>query len=302
MPPLAVRTALAGFAALALAVLAVPAGAQAAPATPPPAGSQTLIRGAHFSPDTGSVDVYLTSLSGGTSRLWLANVGYGDVSPYQRFAPGLYAVSMRPHGAAASTPAALSWTLNAQAGHAYTAAAVGMNRALRGIVLPDDLNPPASGHGLVRVIQAASRAPEAKVAVEHGPVVVGSAAFASSTPYASVPAGNWQVTASSLATPTVQATAAVPIGSGSISSVVVLDSRTEGITIRAVTDAVGAAQTPTGSIDAGGGGTAQVIVDRGGARPPVALLGAVGVGLVGAGSLVLIGRRRRSEPAGSVRP
>ena len=77
--------------------------------------------------DTAAVDVYLSAFSGGTSTLWLSSVSYGDVSHYSPINPGVYAVSMRPHGAAASTPAVLTWTVNIAAGSAYTAAAVGTN-------------------------------------------------------------------------------------------------------------------------------------------------------------------------------
>ena len=157
---LAAAAALLGLAAAALA----PSASATAPA-------YAIVRGAHFSPDTPGVDVYLTSLAGGTSTLWLSGVGYGDVSPYNRLPAGIYAVSMRPHGAAASTPAALSWTLNAQADNAYTAAAVGMNAQLHGIVLHDELNPASAGSGRVRVIQAASRAPQATIQANNGPTV-----------------------------------------------------------------------------------------------------------------------------------
>jgi hypothetical protein len=221
-----------------------------------PAGSDAIVRGAHFSPDTPGVDVYLTAVAGGSVTLWLSGVGYGDVSPYQRFAPGVYAVSMRPHGAAASTPAALSWTLNARAGQAYTAAAVGMNKQLHGIVLRDELTPPGAGHGLVRVIQAASRAPHAAVAAKGGAVVTKSAAFATSTPYTSVPAGNLPVHANSVSKPSLAADASVQVPSGSVSSIVLLDGQAGGLAIRTVADAAGAPITPVGAVPAGGGGTA----------------------------------------------
>src|SRR5437879_10687996 len=92
------------LAALAAATLA----GSVAMIAPPASGSApaALLRGAHFSPDTPGVDVYLTAFSGGTTRLWLSEVGYGDVSGYERIASGPYAGAMRPHGAAASTPAA----------------------------------------------------------------------------------------------------------------------------------------------------------------------------------------------------
>jgi hypothetical protein len=245
-----------------------------------PAAADAFVRGAHFSPDTPGVDVYLTAVAGGSTRLWLSGVGYGDVSPYGRLAAGLYAVSMRAHDASASTPPALSWTLNARAGQAYTAAAVGMNKQLHGIILRDELIPPASGHGRVRVIQAASRAPEASVDAQNGEVVAKSAAFATATPYTTVSAGISPVHARSLSTPSIAAVATVRIASGSISSIVLLDGTDGGITIRSVTDAAGAAITPVGSPPTGGGGTARRPdnVSIGGAL--LTVLAVAGVGLI----------------------
>jgi hypothetical protein len=250
-----------------------------------PAGADAVVRGAHFSPNTPGVDVYLTAVAGGSTQLWLSGVGYGDVSPYRRLAAGLYAVSMRAHGASASTPAALSWTLNARAGQAYTAAAVGMNKQLHGIILRDQLTPPAAGDGRVRVIQAASRAPQASVIAQNGPVVTKSAAFATATPYTTVPAGTWPIHARSLSTPSLAADASVQIASGRVSSIVLLDGAHGGITIRTVTDAAGAAIMPAGSVPAGGGGTAR--------RPDEAWLDGALLGGLALGGVGAIGIRRR---------
>jgi hypothetical protein len=245
-----------------------------------PAGSDAVVRGAHFSPDTPGVDVYLTAVAGGSVKLWLSGVGYGDVSPYQRLTPGFYAVSMRPHGAGASTPAALSWTLNARAGQAYTAAAVGMNKQLHGIVLRDELTPPGAGHGLVRVIQAASRAPHAAVGAVGGIVVTRSAAFATSTPYATVPAGTLSLHANSVATPALATDASVHIASGSVSSVVLLDGQGGGLAIRTVVDAAGASIMPSGAVPAGGGGTASRSNDSWTSAAVLAAVGVTGLGVV----------------------
>jgi Domain of unknown function (DUF4397) len=271
---------LAGIAVLLLAGLGE-TNAVAARETAP-TGSDAIVRGAHFSPDTPGVDVYLTAVAGGSTQLWLSGVGYGDVSPYRRLASGLYAVSMRPHGVAASTPPALSWTLNARAGQAYTAAAVGMNKQLHGIVLRDELTPPGAGQGLVRVIQAASRAPRATITAGNGVVVAKSAAFATSTPYAKVPAGTLPLRASSLSAPSLATTASVPVASGTVSSIVLLDGKAGGLTIRTVMDAAGAANIPAGAVPAGGGGTA--------VRPDTGWTGAWLLGLLvvaGAGAIAL---------------
>ncbi|MDT5126434.1 MAG: hypothetical protein QOH54_2078 [Mycobacterium sp.] len=240
----------AAFIAMAGAPMLTQAGAAAS------AAPNAFVRGAHFSPDTAAVDVYLTAFSGGTSTLWLSDVGYGDVGPYRQVAAGTYAVSMRPHGAPASQKPALTWTLNLKAGAAYTAAAVGKNAQIRGVVVSDTLNPPPAGTGLVRIIQASSEAGHVAVKAEGGPVLTADTAFGSITGYVAVPSGNWTVQAQSSTQPTLSGTLAVSVRSGSISSVVLLDQRGGGLTLRTVLDAAGAAQMPTGSVPAGGGGTA----------------------------------------------
>jgi Domain of unknown function (DUF4397) len=266
---------------IALALLAGP-GAVSSSAAPTglSAGADAVVRGAHFSPDTPGVDVYLTAVAGGSTTLWLSDVGYGDVSPYHRLAAGLYAVSMRAHGLAASTPPALSWTLNARAGQAYTAAAVGMNKELHGIVLLDEPTPPGAGQARVRVIQAASRAPRASVIAKNGAVVANSVAFATATPYTTVPAGILPVQARSLSAPSVAADASVQLASGSVSSIVVLDGKDSGITIRTVTDAAGAAVIPLGPAPAGGGGTARRPDDVWMEGVLLAVLAMAGVGII----------------------
>jgi hypothetical protein len=74
----------------------------------------------------------------------------------------------------------------------------------------------------------------------------------------------------------------VPVASGTVSSIVLLDGKAGGLTIRTVTDAAGAANIPAGAVPAGGGGTA--------ARPDAGWTGAWLLGLLvvaGAGAIAL---------------
>lgn len=240
-------TLLAGL-LLALAGTVAPAQARA--------GQTAYLRAAHFSPDTANVDVYLTSFGGGTTTLWLSNVGYGAVSPYRPLTAGVYAVAMRPHGASRSTPPVLSWTLHAQAGAAYTAAGVGINKHLHAVILHDQLHNPSPGEARVRVIQAASRAPVVDVRALHGPTVATAAHFGTTTGYATVPSGTWHVQVKS-ANSSLTAEKKVSLRPGSISSVVVLDAKQgSGLNIETTLDASGTGTVPTGAVPAGGGGTA----------------------------------------------
>lgn len=227
--------------------------------TSPAAGAAdapALIRAAHFSPDTPGVDVYLTGFAGKAARLWVPNAVYGAVTPYSSIPAGLYVVSMRAHGAPATSKPVISWNLDLKAGQAYTTAAIGSSASLRSIVLHDDLSLPARGTGKVRLIQAASRASRADVVAVGGPTVANQAPFATTTKYTAVKAGTWSLRATSVSTPTVSAAAKVSVASGAVSSVLLLDAPGGGITLRSVVDAAGAGVMPIGAVPAGGGGTA----------------------------------------------
>lgn len=258
-----------------------------APAMADP-GDAAMVREAHFSPDTPSVDVYLSAFSGGTTTLALSNVGYGDISDYQRLAPGLYTVGMRPAGADPSTPVAISWTLDAKPGQAFTALAIGMNKSLQGRVLSDDLTAPPSGQAKVRVIQAADRAAKADFSTQNGPALGTAVPFATTTDYITTPAGSWPLTARATDNPTIATTANLELTAGRTSTVVLLDAPQNGIALRFVDDAVGTNRPPAGPVEAGAGGTAgsSVLTDV-----------AVGIGAVaGAVTLVLAGTAIRRRP------
>lgn len=278
----------------AIAVAAAAAALAAAGGVPAAAASNStandaVIRGAHFSPNMPGVDVYLTAFDGTTKLLWLSGVGYGDVSGYQRFAPGLYAVSMRPHDASPSSPPALTWTLDARAGAAYTACAVGMNAQLHGIVLDDDLQPPAAGQARVRVIQAASRAPQARVTLSGGATLASDVAFATTSAYRTVPAGTYTLDAAALGTSAVHASTRVQFRSDAVYTVVVLDGKAGGITLRAIDDASGAAVAPVGAVPAGGGGTAH---QSDSTWPVLAMLAVLAAWLVALAGAALLRERR----------
>jgi hypothetical protein len=280
--------AVAGLAALVSApALVAPAVATAAPSAGSTA-TTAVVRSAHFSPDTAGVDVYLQAFSGGEAKLWVTNVGYGDVSNYQRINPGVYVVSMRPHNAPADSPPAISWTLDAKAGAAYTAAAIGMNASLQAVILDDELTPPAAGTGRVRIVQAASTAPSVSVQANGGVDLADKLAFGKTSDYQTVPTGTWDVRATSDTGSATPATGSVAVAPGSSSTVVVLDGGNGALKITSVEDAASAAAAPVGSVDAGGGGTAGATGSAGLSAWGVAA-GSVAVGLVA----VAVWSRRR---------
>jgi hypothetical protein len=274
---------------IALALAAPAVAATAAPASHAPS-NVAYVRGAHLSPDTPGVDVYLTAFRGGTQRLWLSDVGYGDVSPYGQVKAGTYAVSMRPHGSSASTKPALTWTVNLDAHNAYTAAAIGMNAQLHGVIFKDTMPTPSTGNGLIRVVQASSRAGTVKVVAGHK-TITDHCAFGCTTAYVTVWHGPSTVVASSLTDPKLSGKTSVNIANESVHSLILLDTKTGGVMVHPLVDAVGAATWPAGAVPAGGGGTAQHVVDRGETLSPLELSAAFGLLLATVGGWLLLRRR-----------
>jgi hypothetical protein len=229
--------------------------ASAAPAAPTPDNAAAMLRGAHFSPDTPAMDVYLTKAGGETTKS-SSGVSYGDVGGYQRIEPGSYTVSMRPAGAEASTPPAISWALDAKPGSAFTALAIGMHDSLEGRVLSDDLNPPPAGQARVRIIQASDRAQKVDVTADDGLVLAAKVPFTGTTDYTTVPAGELPVTARSVDKREITTTTKLTLTAGGANTLIVLNGTDQPISTRIVDDAVGTDLPPTGPPETGGGAMA----------------------------------------------
>jgi hypothetical protein len=270
-----------------VAVAAIAGGSVLLTAAPGHAAQPSYVRLAHFSPDTPDVDVYLTSYSRPGWQMLFRGVGYGALSPYQRLDPGLYTISMRKAGAAATTPAVISTSVRAAAGGAYTVAGTGPYAKLGLTVLRDDLALPPHNDVRVRILQASARAKTVTVKVANGPTIASGVNFAQSTGYSTVPAGTWNLMVSSAGQPNLDVTMPVKLAAGDVYSVLVLDDEGGGLKVETRTDAASGAVMPTGGVETGLGGTAP--------RPelpwlPVGLA-AGGVLLLGAGA----SRHRRAR-------
>ncbi len=126
-----------------LTVLLLTAMALLVGGTVPAGAADTgMLRLAHLSPDTPSVDVYVDSVSSTDTGIVLTGVGYGTVSGYQSVPAGTYTVSMRSAGAPATSAPVLSTTVTVDPGTAFTVAGVGTFAQLGLTVLDDDLTPP----------------------------------------------------------------------------------------------------------------------------------------------------------------
>lgn len=241
----ALRASLIGVVAIMSAALFV---------APAAADTTTLLRLAHLSPDTPPVDVYVASVTDPSSpTVVLEGVGYGQVSAYQTLPSGPYLVSMRPAGAAVSTPAVISTTLEAGSGSAYTVAGVGTFAELGLKVLDDDLTLPPEGQARARVIQAAASEPTLDVAVVGGQTLGRDVDFASTTPYRNVGAGVWTLRVS--ADNETIADLPITVEPGAVYSVLILDTPA-GLTVALQVDALSTGVVPEGGVETGAGGLA----------------------------------------------
>jgi hypothetical protein len=283
--PRALRLALAAGLGAATLLLTAPPASAAQP---------SYIRLAHFSPDTPDIDVYLSSFSRPGWKMVLKGVGYGSLSAYQRLDPGLYTVAMRSAGAMATAPPVLSTSVRAVSGGAYTVAGVGPNADLGLTVLRDDLSLPPRDGVRVRVLQASAKAKMVSVKAVNGPTIAEAVDFGRSTDYTTVPSGNWTINVASIGRPDLDVTMPVTLDAGDVYSVLILDGANGGLKLETRTDAASGAVMPTGGVETGAGGTA----DLGGYELGLTgWLGGTGALLLSAAALVLR-RRRRTATAG----
>ena len=235
--------------AAAPANAAVPASVSSSVQT---AGTNTgWVRVGHLSPDTTSVDVKLSALSGGAVIFELKNVAYGQVSPYSNVGAGTYVVSMVPAGSPASTPAMISANVTITPGEAATVAAYGPNKSIKTKVFTDDLTGPAAGQSRIRLIQASTRVKSVDVSTTTGIAIAKGAKAGSATSYASVPVGPWGL---NLVSPTTTSQASISLAPGTVNTLFVLDNASGGLTLMSVLDSSGAGESPDGPIETGGGG------------------------------------------------
>ncbi|WP_265112496.1 DUF4397 domain-containing protein [Halosolutus halophilus] len=138
------------------------------------------VRVAHFSPDAPNVDVYVDG-----NRV-LADVAYGDVSPYLEIEPGTYRIKITASG----DPGTVAFDGDVAFGAAfYTVAAIGElgSGTFQPAVLLD------AGSALVRLVHAAPDAPAVDVYADDQPVFE-DVEFTDSSDYVPVPAGAYTVT------------------------------------------------------------------------------------------------------------
>lgn len=248
------------------------------------------MRFAHLSPDTPAVDVALAPLpADGDSPLTdpgpdvATGLRYGEVGAYASVSPGRYAVSVRAAGTPRTTPPRLTARVDVPAGGARTVALTGTFAELSLQVLEDDVSTPPRGAARVHLLVAAAGAArlDATLQGERPPEVLARGlTFGSAGPPAVVPAGAATLRIASGSGPSTDLPLELP--AGSVLSLIVLDRPDGGLTVRIAVDVAAPTVTPTGPVEAGGGGPA---------RPSPATLATC---LLAAGAVAgLAGRRRR---------
>ena len=251
--PRAVLGAILAMLTLLLIATGGPAAhAEGAGNTPP---GKAWVRAGHLVPGIGAVRIELVPQGGvGTAIPMAPSTGYGEVTDYQKVDPGTYTVTVRPQSDASNSTPMLSRSLTVTAGNATTIAVLGSTTEPRLGVLSDDLTPPAAGSARVRVLSGSTVAPTVSVTAVNGPVIATDAVLGQATPYSSVPAGSWTLQVSNGAGMTVTRT--ISLASGSVYTAVVVNSGTNSVELKVITDAAGAMATPVGGAATGGGGTA----------------------------------------------
>jgi len=246
----------------ALVITATAAGlivAGTGQATAAPAGLPTIttgtdgwIRVAHLSPDTKEVNVQLSALSGGEELFALEGVGYGAVSDYRPIPAGNYVVSMIPTTDSDSTPL-ISASVKIEQGKSITVAAFGANSKLKTRVFQDDLTSPDPGTARIRLVQASTITKSVDVQTSTGLLIADNAMAGSSTSYATVPAGPWDL---ELRGSRIDDVAPVQLANGSVNTLFVLDNASGGLTVMSILDSSSVGDAPVGGVETGGGALA----------------------------------------------
>ncbi|QIG43369.1 DUF4397 domain-containing protein [Nocardioides anomalus] len=259
-------------------------------AVPP---GQSWVRVGHFVPGMGATSIEFQSLddAGAAPVTLAADATYGDVSAYEKLTPGRYTATVYDSGAAEGSAPLLSRSLDVAANDARTVAVVGAAAAPRLVVLTDDLTPPQSGTARIRLLSAASAADAVTVTAVGGPTIAEDAVLGQATGYATVPAGSWTLQLKAATAEARQQN--VPVVSGSIYTVVVLDAGDEKVRLDLVTDAAGAVVAPVGGAKTGLGGTASAVATT--ATPSPLLWVTVVALILGVALFGLWGRLRRQR-------
>jgi hypothetical protein len=236
--------------AAGVVVLAVAAGTVALTTSSAGADTSTgMLRLAHLAPGTPAVDMYISG-PGVDETLVAPDVAYRATSPYLTERAGTYSLAARPAGAAATSPPALTVSVELPAGTAQTAAFVDAPSSAHPElqVLDDQTAPATPGRAQVRVVQAANGVGSLDVDIDGGPPLARDLFYGSTTPYATVPSGSARVKIRSRLGSTNTTT--VPLPDTGVTSLFVGREADGQLIVAAVPDAASVASVPGPGVDA----------------------------------------------------
>jgi hypothetical protein len=250
----------------------------------PPAAAQSTgwIRWGNWSPSAPNFDIYLNSF-GGSGMTVIRHVRYGHVSAYRGIPTGQYTVAMRDSGAPASTPPALSASVQIAPGMAYTIVSMGAPSHLGVQVLKESMMS-SPGKVLVRVVQESVAQHRVSVNAD-GRALGGPLQLGSYTGFLALSPG-WQAFHATGYSAT--ASRRLFLHANTIHTLVVLDNQ-GGLRIHSLQDAVGSQAMPIGGAATGLGGTAP----KPGTSPAPWLVIMADGGLLAALGAVRLRRNRR---------
>lgn len=197
------------------------------------------VRVAHFSPETGGADVWVSPI-GGTKSEFAHDVTYGGITKYTAVPAGTYVVSMYPTGVTTGKPL-LAGDLTLAPGGDYTVIVTGPTNHLVDKVIDDNLAPPPSGRSKVRIIQASTTAGSPTIKVVPQPTLATDLSYASVTGYGVVPEGTWKLRIST----EPKLTVSVKLASNTIYTLTVLNGPNHTVIVHTTADTVAPPATPT---------------------------------------------------------
>jgi hypothetical protein len=217
----------------------------------PPAAAQATgwIRWGNWSPSAPNFDIYLNSF-GGSGMTVIRHVRYGHVSAYRGIPTGQYTVAMRDSGAPATTPPALSASVQIAPGMAYTIVSMGAPSHLGVQVLKESMTS-SPGKALVRIVQESVAQHRVTVNAD-GRALGGPLQLGSYTGFLALSPGRQAIHATGYS---ATATRHLLLRANTIHTLVVLDNQ-GGLRIHSLQDAVGSQAMPIGGAATGLGGTA----------------------------------------------
>jgi uncharacterized protein DUF4397/sortase family protein len=211
------------------------------------------VRVAHLSPDTAPFDFLVTQDGQKTPTVVLRGVKYGDISQYQRLAPGSYTVVLRGTGAGERGITLLTEPLQVDSGKAYTLTATGMRAELSMRVVGDDIQPARGGQVRLRVFNAASRIDPAEVDIDAGVVLWEKVGFGTVSSYTTVAPGRHSLQIFAPGRDDPAATLSTTLAANGVYSLTILDTA-DGAKLQLQTDAAAPPAPPRGSVETGYGG------------------------------------------------